>query len=96
MKSDAMLAYQRNEILRCIAPECRFTEMRILRKVALGLSMQISKIAAPATGNADLLSDFGAMVDQPYPAPTLARLDRTHQPGRTRTDDDHIKGMSHM
>lgn len=91
-----MLAYQRNEILRCIAPECRFAEMRILREVALGLGMQIGEIAAPTAGNADLLRNFDAMVDQPHLALTLASLDCTHQPGCTGTDDDHIKGMSHV
>src|SRR5277367_6349936 len=55
--------------------------------------MQIGEVAAPATGNQDLLAGLARMVEHHHTPPTPAGRDRAQQAGGAGTQDDDIGGV---
>ena len=54
---------------------------------------EIGEVGAAATGDENLLADAVCVVDEKHTAVALAGLCRTHQPGRTGTQHDHIPSL---
>jgi hypothetical protein len=58
-------------------------------------AMDVCEIAAASAGNQDFFARaIGAFQDHDAPA-AFARLDRAHQPGGSRTQNDRVEFMDH-
>lgn len=87
---DAVPFDQPDEIVLGVTLQRRDAESRIAGKVMFRPGVEVGEVAAPATGNADLLARPSGVVEQQDRPSALARLDRAHQARRARADDDHI------
>ena len=95
MKSNFVTGQQIDEIMLAILLQRRFTKMPVLRQKHLGIGMKIGEIAPAAAGNANFLGKFLGMIKHQHTPPTLASLNRAHQPGCPGTNNDHIEIKSH-
>src|SRR5690606_15224693 len=82
-----------DEIDRAEARQRRAREMRVARQEVGGLDAAVGEVAASATRNADLLGEFGGVVEQQHAAAALAGLASAHHAGRACTDNDHIESL---
>ena len=90
MISDTVLLDQRNEIVLGKSTQCGFTEMRITGQKIRRRCVQIGEIAAPATGNPDLLRRALCLLDYTDTSTAAASNTCAHQAGRPCTEDQHI------
>ncbi len=79
-----------DEMLRRVARQRRFAEMRIGGDEIGRSGAGIGEIAAAAAGHQDLLAAAVRVLDQADAAPALARDPRTHEACGAAADDDHI------
>ncbi len=86
---------QRNEIGGGIAGEGRFGKMRVGGDKVLRGAIDVGEVAASAAGDENLFPDAGSVVEQAYPAATLAGLDGAHQSGGAGAQNDGIKSLFH-
>src|SRR6202008_265364 len=90
---DAVAFDEREKVLRAIAAERRFGEMRIGRQEAIGRAVEIGEVAAAAARNQDLLSRTLGMVEQQDAAAALARGQRGHHAGCACAEDYRVETM---
>ena len=57
--------------------------------------MKIGEIAAAATRNQDLFTDFVRMLQDDYPPATAPRFNCTHQPGSACPQNDDVVSQIH-
>ena len=81
MPADAMAFNQSDKILRAVARQGGFGEMRVLADEMAGAGVQIGEIAAPATRNADLFTRGPRVIDHQYPWPGPGGAEQTGGPG---------------
>jgi hypothetical protein len=90
-----MLFDERDKVRWRVTGQCGFSKVRIRRNKLFGLTMKIGKVAAPAAGDQNFLSQaIGALEYSDAPS-ALARFDRAHQAGRASAQHDYIEGMNH-
>ena len=53
--------------------------------------MNVSEIAATATGNQDLFPDLLRALEHGHAPPTLARFDGAHEPRRARSQNHRVE-----
>jgi len=87
---DAIGFDQSEEILRGVAAQRRFGEMRIGGKIPVGRGVEVGEIAPPAARDQDLLSHRIGMIDQQHARTALPGDGGAHQPCRARAEDDRI------
>ncbi len=68
--------------------------MRIVREERLGSRVAIGEVAAPATGDQDLLADLLGVIEQQHAPAALAGAHRAHQAGGAGPDNDDIEGLA--
>lgn len=88
---DLVFSDELDEILRRIASECGFREVRITGDEVLGTSVDVSEIASAAAGDNDLAAHLRIVLDHENTTAALPRLDRTEKTGRSAADNDRVK-----
>ena len=92
---NAVLFHQRDEVGRLVAGQSGFREVRIRGIEIFRPAMKVGEIAAASAGDEDLFADaIGAFQDRHAPA-AFAGLDRAHQPGGSRAQNDRIEFVDH-
>jgi hypothetical protein len=87
---DAVLFDEFDEILRGVAGERGFAEVRIGGEVVLRACIKVGKVATPAAGNLYLFAYTVSPFDDQNLAPAFACLDSAKQPCRAAANDDDI------
>src|SRR6266404_1686699 len=90
-----MRFHQCNEIGRYVSSQCRFSEVWIGGDKVFRSRMQVGEVATPAAGNQDLFADAVGAFEHCHAPSALARLDGTHQPSRTATENHDVKVLFH-
>src|SRR5437870_892239 len=90
MKRDLVFFDQTAEILRGVARQGRFREMRIVRKKIFRGGAEVGEIAAAAAGDADLFTDGFIVLEDNDRTSALTSLDRAHQTRGAGADHDDI------
>ena len=93
--ADPVFFHQREEILRRVARQRAFAEMRIFREEILRGGVNIGEITPSTTRDADFFSQLGRVIDQHHALALLGGNSRTHHAGRARADHCHIKLFCH-
>ncbi|MNT63618.1 hypothetical protein D3C72_2014500 [compost metagenome] len=88
---DAVALHQRDEVLRRVLRQRRAAEIRILRHIAVMTGVHIGEVAAPATGNADLLRQLGGVIQQQHAAAALTGGGSTHHAGGAGADHNYVE-----
>jgi hypothetical protein len=92
---DAVALDQVDEVVRCVARQCRLAEMRIGGQVVRGRRAGVGEIAAAAAGHQDLLADAVGVFDDQHALATPARGDRAHQAGGAAAHDHGVEMRAH-
>jgi hypothetical protein len=88
--ANAVALDELDEVVLGMALQRRDAEMRVLRQEILRRSVDVGEVAAAATGDADLLSRRGRVVDEQHRAAPPSRLDGTHHARSTRADHKNV------
>ena len=92
---NAVLFDQLDKILRAVTGQGGAAKVRILREEIFRLGVEVGKVAAPATGDANFFAELVIMIDEQYPFAPLPRHPRTHHACSTSTDDDDVVMGAH-
>ncbi len=91
---NTMTLDHRDKVAGRITTQRGLAEVRVRREIAFRqVSFAIGKVAAAATRNEDFRAGRFRVFKQQHSAAAAARLNRTHQPGRTGADNNRIKGF---
>src|ERR1700722_1084972 len=80
MPGDLMLLYQFKKVRRRIASQRGLGKVRISGKKVFGSGVQVGEVAAPPTGDQDLLADPRGMFEQQNRAAAAARMNGAKKP----------------
>src|SRR5882672_310314 len=81
---------QRNEIALGVASQRRTAKSRIFREKIRRTGVQISKVAAPAAGNTNLLGRRSGLLEHQHLESALTGDAGAHQARRTGPEDDDV------
>ena len=82
-----------DEVLRGVAGESRFCEVRIVREEVSGCAVEIGEVAAAAAGDEDLFADAFRVVEQ-FDALAGARgFDGAEEASGAGAEDDGVAGL---
>src|SRR3984957_2047425 len=90
MPGNAIALDQRDEIAWRVAAQRRGAKPRIVGEKISGRRVQIGKIAAPAAGDANLLSRMPRLLEQQHRAPAPAGNSGAHQARGGGAEDDDV------
>ena len=80
MVGDAVLLHERDEVLRRVAGQRRFTKVGPLRKVVRSRRAEVRKVASPAAADRDLFPHLIVVLQHGDAAAPESRRRCTHQP----------------
>ncbi len=91
----AVPVHQIDEVLLGVARQRRLAEVGIRREEGMGPGLMVGEVAAATAADEDLAARLLGVVQHQHGTAPVARLGRTHQPGRSGTDHHHIKLLHH-